>query len=90
MHISSARDEMSPLPVWTLKYAHHYVLSRQTASKSIIIDAKVPPVNAYPVHLCKLRLFLERCAIADAVHKVEPLDPLSDTVPSPVTSNAWC
>ena len=74
----------------TYRYAHHYVLSRKTATKSTLIDAKVLIIQGYPVLLCKLRLFFERWTIADAVHKVEPIDPLSDTQPSPVTSNAWC
>lgn len=74
----------------TLRSAHHCVVSRKTAPNTMKIDPKVLAIKLQSVHVCKLHLFFERWTIADAVHKVEPLDPLSDTQTSPVTSNAWC
>lgn len=73
--------------VYTSKYAHRNVQCAKTDTKSTASGDKLVTLWVQPLHLRKLRFFFERWTIADAVLEVEPLDPLSDTLPSPVTSN---
>lgn len=73
--------------VYTSKYAHRNVQCAKTDTKSTASGDKVVTLWVQSLHLTKLRFFFERWTIADAVLEVEPLDPLSDTLPSPVTSN---
>lgn len=54
----SARDEITPT-VWTLKYAHHYVLPRRTATQSHIIIVKVLTIQLLYVYDCTLWLYFK-------------------------------
>lgn len=73
--------------VYTSKYAHRNVQCAKTDTKSTASGDKVVTLWVQSLHFTKLRFFFERWTIADAVLEVEPLDPLSDALPSPVTSN---